>query len=112
MPSMSQLRVALSVVMDVISSIFRQDQIVNSNALEPAKKAADLVKGGSIWRGNGANAFVADVESKLVPNLQLNSLHITTAASNLTRATEIMKQADTQAKSIANNLNDRFKAIY
>ena len=106
------IRLAISVVQSVVRGIMQQNGILDSQVIQPTRAISDLVKGGSIWRGNGANAFTAEVDSLVLPALQQISTAITTTNTNIERATTIIQQADSQVQRMVNSLADRFKAIY
>ena len=105
------LRFARKVVQSVMSQLMQQVNIVQDEALAPMRKMIQDVTGG-IWIGEGANAFVEEVSSLMIPGVGQVSDHITTMHKNLQHASDVIDQADEQVNSKVNSLADIFGGIY
>lgn len=106
------LRVAFQIVENVLRGIAQQQNITENQALSPARAMAQLVSGGSIWRGKGADAFSQEVMSLVVPQLQLSIQMLQTNQQNISKASQIMRQADQQVNQMVNGLGELFSNIY
>lgn len=60
------LRFARQVVANVLSQLTQQLNIVQQQALQPMRTMIQQVTGG-VWVGDGANAFVQEVSSLMIP---------------------------------------------
>jgi hypothetical protein len=105
------LRLARAVVQGVMSQLMSQLNIVRESALAPMRLIVQQVMGG-VWRGDGANAFVEEVSSLMIPGVGQVADHITIMHKNLQNAVDVIDQADQQANSKVNALADVFDAIY
>lgn len=86
-----------------------QQQGIASNVLGQIRSYIPKVQSG--WIGGDADEFASDVNRKLVPAMVELIAAIGGINLNLTKATEIIDQADTQVKGIANGLGDMFAQI-
>lgn len=63
------------------------------------------------WRGGDADEFVEDIGRKFVPAMQELIMAIAGINVNLTKATDIVDNADKKAKSMVDGLADEFAKI-
>lgn len=105
------LRFARQVVANVLSQLTQQLNIVQNQALQPMRAMIQQVTGG-VWVGDGANAFVQEVSSLMIPGVGKVGENITTMQRNLNRAIEVMDRADQQVNSMVRGLSDVFNGIY
>ncbi len=105
------LRFARQVVANVLSQLTQQLNIVQNQALQPMRTMIQQVTGG-VWVGDGANAFVQEVSSLMIPGVGKVGENITTMQRNLNRAIEVMDRADQQVNSMVRGLSDVFNGIY
>ncbi|MFN8455173.1 MAG: hypothetical protein U0401_10990 [Anaerolineae bacterium] len=105
------IRLARKVVQGVMSSLMQQLNVVQEQALAPMRKMVQAVVGG-IWIGDGANAFVEEVNSLVIPGVGQVGEHISTVHKNLQHACDVIDQADAQVTSKVNGLADIFGGIY
>ncbi|NJN98933.1 MAG: hypothetical protein HC875_34995 [Anaerolineales bacterium] len=105
------IRFARKVVQGVLSQLMQQLNVVQDQALAPMRQFVQAVMGG-IWVGDGANAFVEEVSSLMIPGVGQVADHITTMHKNLQNACDVIDQADEQVNSKINGLADVFGAIY
>lgn len=105
------LRFARQVVANVLSQLTQQLNIVQNQAMQPMRMMIQQVTGG-VWVGDGANAFVQEVSSLMIPGVGKVGENITTMQRNLNRAIEVMDRADQQVNSMVRGLSDVFNGIY
>lgn len=105
------LRFARQVVANVLSQLTQQLNIVQNQALQPMRTMIQQVTGG-VWVGDGANAFVQEVSSLMIPGVGKVGENITTMQRNLNRAIEVMDRADQQVNNMVRGLADVFNGIY
>lgn len=105
------LRFARQVVANVLSQLTQQLNIVQQQAMAPMRMMIQQVTGG-VWVGDGANAFVQEVSSLMIPGVGKVGENITTMQRNLNRAIEVMDRADQQVNNMVRGLADVFNGIY
>lgn len=105
------LRFARQVVANVTSQLNQQFNVVEQMALAPVRAIIGQVTGG-VWKGDGANKFVQELSSMMVPGIGRVGTQIKTLNSNLQRAIAVMDQADAQVTSLTKGLGDVFGAIF
>jgi uncharacterized protein YukE len=105
------LRFARAVVQSVLSQLTQQLNIVQEAALAPMRAMVQAVTGG-VWIGKGADAFVQEVSSMMIPGVGQVMQHIQGVQQNLNRATEIIDKADNDVNSMVNQVSDVFEGIF
>jgi uncharacterized protein YukE len=105
---MSFLQFLRGDVDNVMSGVEQQKQIV-SNTLDSIKSLVPRVT--MSWIGGDAEEFAADVMRKIVPAMVELIAAIAGINLNLTKATNIIDQADSKVKSLADGLGDLFGGI-
>jgi uncharacterized protein YukE len=105
------IRIARKVIESVLSQLMQQFNVVEQMAQAPMQAMVQQVVGG-VWIGKGADAFVEEVSSLMIPGTQNINQHISVFSNNLTRALDTMTQADQQVRNIVGGLNDIFGGIY
>jgi uncharacterized protein YukE len=93
---------------NVMSGVKQQQQIV-SGVLDQINSYIPKVQGA--WIGGDANEFAADVGRKIVPAMNALIAAIGGVNVNLTKAINVIDQADSKVKSMADNLGDLFGNI-
>ena len=106
------LRMARAIVHRVLAQLTQQLNVVRQQAYRPMRVMARQVAGGSIWRGKGADAFVEEVQSLLMPHTRHVANHITLFHRHLGHAVETIDRADKQVQKLATGLGDLFKGVY
>jgi phage-related protein len=102
------MRLARAVLQNILSQLAQQLNIVQEQAMNPVRQIIQSVTDG-IWIGEGANAFVDELTSVLVPGIDRVSGRISTLSSNITRAQEVIDRADGEIDSlIKSRLTDAF----
>jgi hypothetical protein len=94
-----------------INQITKQSEILDSSVTAPLKGMVNEVTGG-MWKGDGANKFVAEMTSDVLPMLARLFVMNSSFAAGFTKATSRMEQAFQQASTVANTLNDVFGSIF
>ncbi len=67
---------------------------------------------GGVWVGRGADAFVDAISSEAMPMADQVVGEVSDLNNNLTRAEQIMDEADDRVYNLMNNLADTFDSIY
>lgn len=105
------LRFARSIVDGVINTINNQIRHIADAITSPLRAMVQQVVGG-VWRGEGANRFVAEMTNEVLPMLvNIGNVNMS-FGSLLRRAMDIMDRADRQATSQAQQLYDVFNNIF
>jgi uncharacterized protein YukE len=105
---MSFIQFVRGEVDNVMSGVGQQQQIV-SGVLDTVKSYVPKVQ--SAWIGGDADEFAADVARKVIPAMMELIAAIGGVNLNLTKAINIMDQADNKVKSVADGLGDMFSQI-
>ena len=95
-------------VSNVISGVGQQQNIV-SGVLDQIKSYVPKIQ--SAWIGGDADEFAADVGRKVVPAMVELIAAIGGINLNLGKATNVVDQADSKSKGMADQLGDLFGQI-
>ncbi len=96
---------------NAINQILKQVNVVQDSVTAPLRGLVNQVMGG-IWKGNGANRFVQEMISEVIPML-VNIMGFGTGYANaIAKAQNRMNQAINQATSKAQTLFDVFNGIF
>ncbi len=107
---MSLFSCIINDVQDVVSQVAQQanqvDEVGNmiKNGMQP-------IIGGA-WTGQGANAFIEEVNTRLVPQILQLFASIGGFGGGITSALDIISQADNQVSSVVGGLADTFDSIF
>jgi uncharacterized protein YukE len=103
------MRMARSILQSVLQGLVQQLNVVEQMAMAPLKMMVQQVVGGA-WKGQGADAFVNEVTSLLVPNVETVKEHIGNTSKNLDFARTRVEQGDQSVEQlIRSRLTDAFK---
>jgi len=105
------LRFARQVVMNVMSQLTQQVNVIEDQAMSPMRNMIQAVVNG-VWIGEGANAFVEEVSSMFIPGIGRVAETINIVNNNLQHAIDVLDQADQQVTGMVNSLGDLFDGIY
>jgi hypothetical protein len=105
------IRIARAVLKMVLQQLMQQFNVLQEQVMSPMRQMVQQVTDG-VWIGEGANAFVDEVSSIMIPGVGRVADDVDFFRNGLQKAEEIMDQADNQAASKANALGDIFKAIF
>ncbi len=102
-------RFARKVVEGILSQLTQQLNVVQELAMAPMRAMIQQVVGG-VWRGEGANAFVQEVSSLMIPGVGRVAQTITGLSSNLKHAQDVIDRADEEVnKIVKSKILDVFK---
>ncbi|MEI6042876.1 MAG: hypothetical protein WCS37_00670 [Chloroflexota bacterium] len=103
------LSLAHALLESLLSQITKQIQAIEEQAMQPIRAIISQVVGG-IWKGQGADAFVEEVSSLVIPGVAQVSERITTTHRDLCNGRDIMNRADNEVSNLVrSNLSDKFK---
>jgi uncharacterized protein YukE len=105
------LRFARKVVQSVMSGVTQQLNVVEQQARQPIQAMMQQVVGGA-WTGRGADAFVQELTSMAVPNVDKITQILTRTNRDINNAIDVMDRADEQVSSIIRGLGDTFGGIF
>jgi hypothetical protein len=101
------VRVAKAVLGQVMSQLMAQFNVIQNAALAPMRAIIGQVTGG-VWRGNGADAFVAEVSNLMIPGVGRVGDEIKTVHDDLGVARDVMDNADNQIRGVVSSLERSF----
>lgn len=105
------LRFIRNVVDGVMNTINQQFRMIGDAITSPLRGMISQVLGG-VWKGDGANRFVAEMTNEVIPML-VNIANVGFSYNNLLRkAMDAMNNADRKATSEAQKLFDIFGGIF
>jgi len=107
----SFFRFARVVVQNVLSQLMKQFNIVRDQAYDPMQTMVQQVTDG-VWVGKGADAFVEDVSSIMMPGVGKIGDGIDLFSKNIDNAITTMDAADDQVRGIVGSLGDLFGGIF
>ena len=105
------LRFARQVVQNILSQLTQQFNVIQEQAYSPMQAMVQQVADG-MWVGKGADAFVDEVSSIMMPNVGKIGDGINLFGKNIQNAMDVMDQADEQVSGIVNSLGDLFGGIF
>lgn len=102
-------RFVRKVVEGILSQLMQQLNIVQELAMAPMRAMIQQVVGG-VWRGEGANAFVQEVSSLMIPGVGRVADTITTLNRNLQFAQNAIDRADEEvSKIVKSKIHETFQ---
>jgi uncharacterized protein YukE len=105
------LRFARQVVQNVLSQLTQQFNIIQEQAYKPMQMMVQQVTNG-VWVGKGADAFVEEVSSLMMPGVGKIGDGINQFSKNIQNAMDVMDRADEQVSNVINGLGDLFGGIF
>ncbi len=105
------IRFARQVVQNVLSQLTQQFNIVQEQAYSPMQAMVQQVMDG-VWVGRGADAFVDEVSSLMMPGVGKIGDGINVFSRNIQNAIDVMDRADEQVNGVVNSLGDLFGGIF
>jgi hypothetical protein len=105
------IRIARAVVQNVLSQLTQQLNVVQEQAYSPMQAMVQQVTDG-VWVGRGADAFVEEVSSLMMPGVGRIGEGIGTYSKNIQNALDVMDRADEAVSSIIGGLGDIFGGIF
>jgi hypothetical protein len=95
----------------IISSILSQFNFIQDAVTAPLRAYINQVMGG-MWKGNGAQKFVAEMTNMVIPMVASILTGTQNYANSIKKSQEHMLQGFQQASSIAQSLFDPFNNIF
>jgi uncharacterized protein YukE len=105
------LRFARQVVQNVLSQLMQQFNVIQEQAFNPMQAMVQQVTDG-VWVGKGADAFVEEVSSIMMPGVGKIGDGINRFSKNIQNAVDVMDRADDQVSGFVNSLGDIFGGIF
>ena len=105
------LRFARQVVQNVLGQLTQQFNVVQEQAFSPMQAMVAQVADG-VWVGKGADAFVEEVSSIMMPGVGKIGDGINVFSKNIQNAMDVMDTADEQVSGFVNSLGDIFGGIF
>jgi uncharacterized protein YukE len=105
------LRFARQVVQNVLGQLTQQFNVVQEQAFSPMQAMVQQVTDG-VWIGKGADAFVEEVSSIMMPGVGKIGDGINVFSKNIQNAIDVMDRADEQVSGFVNSLGDIFGGIF
>jgi len=103
------MRLAMKVLENVLQQLMQQFNTVQELALAPMRAMIQEVTGG-VWRGKGADAFVEEVSSLMIPGVGKVAENIQTFSGNLQFARDVIDRADEEVdRLVRSKVFDAFK---
>jgi hypothetical protein len=108
MVSNALLKLARAVLENVVSQVGGQLRIIQEQVIAPSRGIIQTVTGG-VWRGKGADAFVDEIASIMIPGVGQIGDKINEFTNNVTTAREIIERADESVERLVRSkLYDAF----
>jgi len=105
------MKLARQVLQGILSQLMNQLNVVEQQALQPLRQMIQEVTNG-IWIGEGANAFVEEIQNMMIPDTTKITTQIRTVHTNLQFAQQVIEQADTKvSRMVTSRLTDAFRFI-
>ncbi len=105
------IRFARKVVQNVMQQLMQNFNVVQEQAFSPMQAMVQQVTDG-IWVGQGADAFVEEVSSIMMPGVGKIGDQITTFNRNIGNAVDVLDRADETVNNVVNGLADLFGGIF
>jgi uncharacterized protein YukE len=107
--------------MSIFSCVINEVQDVVSQVTQQANQVEDVVGGirggmqpimGGAWVGQGAQAFIEEVNSRLIPQIMQLISSISGFGGGITSALDRIGQADNDVFGVVGNIGDIFDSIF
>src|SRR5438045_8867228 len=97
---------------DVISEFNQQQKVVQDDALNPINAITKQIEGGQIWRGDGAKKCAEELATLLSPSVSGFIDEITGFVGNLSKAVDLITEADRVAEAVIGDAEQIFSSIF
>jgi uncharacterized protein YukE len=97
-------------VQDVISQVTQQANLVEE-MMNSVRTGMQPIMGGA-WIGQGAEAFIDEVESRLIPEVMALIASVMGFGGGITQALNLVSQADNDAFGVVGGVMDLFDSIF
>lgn len=103
------MRLARKLLQSALNQLQKQFNVIDDQVLNPLNKIVDIVSGGA-WIGEGANAFMDELKDLVIPKVTKIGTEIDVTKTLVTKAEDIIVQADERvAQLVKSKLVDAFK---
>ncbi len=107
---MSIFSCVIGEVEDVVSQVTQQANMVEEVA-GGIRSGMGPIMGGA-WTGQGAQAFIEEVNSRLLPEIAALIASIAGFGGGITNALDTISQADNEVFGVVNQIGDVFGSIW
>ncbi|MBI5961792.1 MAG: WXG100 family type VII secretion target [Chloroflexi bacterium] len=97
-------------VTDVVNQVTRQAGQVEDMVGSVRGGMQPIIGGG--WTGQGAQAFIEEVQSRLIPEIMALIASISGFGGGITQAMDFIREADDGVLGVVNNVGDIFDGIF
>jgi WXG100 family type VII secretion target len=97
-------------VLDVVNQVNRQAQQVEDMVGSVRGGMQPIIGGG--WTGQGAQAFIEEVQSRLIPEVMALIASIAGFGGGITQAMDLVREADDGVFGVVNTIGDVFDGIF
>ncbi|MCB0077447.1 MAG: hypothetical protein KDD73_08460 [Anaerolineales bacterium] len=106
----------IRLVKEVVKSVTRQLKVEKFDLRElilvPMRLEVVTIESGEIWRGTGADAFVNEVQTVIIPELEAIIGLVDQKGKHIDDATGIIDEADQEVRRLVEGLAELFSEIY
>jgi len=107
---MSLFSCVIGDVQDVVSQVTQQANMAEEVS-SGIRSGMQPIMGGA-WTGQGAQAFIEEVNSRLLPEIAALISSIAGFGGGITNALDTISQADNDVFGVANQIGDVFDSIF
>lgn len=107
---MSIFSCVMGEVQDIVNQVVQQSNIVQ-DVVGNINGGMGPITGGA-WVGAGADAFIEEVQSRLIPEIMQLIASISGFGGGITSAMDIISQGDNDIFGVVSNLGDVFDSIF
>lgn len=97
-------------VQDVVNQVVQQANLVEEVA-GGIRNGMNPIVGGA-WTGQGAQAFIQEVQTRLIPEIMALIASIMGFGGGITSALDIIQQADNDVFGVVGQVTDIFDSIF
>jgi WXG100 family type VII secretion target len=105
------LRIARAVVQNVRNIITQQVNLVQEAIYKQIQTMVTNVINGN-WKGDGARRFTEEMQQEVLPAINNLTQSFTQHHNSISKAEEVMFQADASAARLASSLVEIYRGIY
>jgi uncharacterized protein YukE len=105
------LKLVTSQVDEVVNQLTQSQNLFEELVQTPIQGMIKSVSDGT-WTGDGANAFLEELNQAFLPDIQSVSEGVGTFTSWITQAASAVQQADAEAAKLVEPLVEEFRNIY
>lgn len=107
---MSIFSCVMNEVQDVVNQVTSQAQQIE-DVVGNVRSGMGPIEGGG-WVGEGANAFMEEVQTRLIPEIMALIASVMGFGGGITSALGVIEQADNDVFGVVGNVADMFDSIF